>query len=633
MIAFAEPLALALSALAGVLVLLYLWQQPRRRVVVPSLLLWEGVRDPRVRSVRFRPDWLFLLRLLLLLLLVFGLARPYWPQRGVAQGGQRHILVLDTTASMQAHEPGGTRFELARAQALSFLEGLAEGDEVMVIAAGTSPSLLCDATHDRQKPKQALAAAVPVDAGGDLGATLAFADSARQRSPLPAEVIVFSDQTYAELPAAARDRVTLFQIGHADDNVAIESVHVEQGRFQGPTAAHAQIQVRNFGPAEAHGLLTVSVDDGIVARHGFTLAAHESRRFQVSGFPRAGRLVAQLDKRDALPLDDTTWGWVREARPLRVLLVSPPAPLTNALRQLARAGGMRLTVVEPGTYREPSTSDFDVVIFHRYTPTPPSSVNALYIDPPANSTLFTLTGTATELAIIDWHAHHPVLQGLQAQALPTVARASLIVPPPGSEVLLRSRTAAGEAALAFAVERDQRRLACFGFDVEAAGLLGNDSPAWLLLFLGALDWLAPPSDDVVVTRTGVAAVLRMPPGPDTARAAAPLRVTDPRGRTIELDATSFLFEPLLAGPHEVQAGERKTWLLANFLDAQESSIAVPANVASPATRRDGGSVQSLETTVPPGAGNTLGSWLWSLAAALLVGEWWASSRRPGTRPS
>src|SRR6185436_11016914 len=99
---FAAPLALLFAGLYGVLVLLYLWERWRRRVEVPSLLLWEAVHEDVVRARRFRPDLLFLLQLLLLTGLIGGLARPYLVAAGNRPARGRHIFVLDTSASMQA---------------------------------------------------------------------------------------------------------------------------------------------------------------------------------------------------------------------------------------------------------------------------------------------------------------------------------------------------------------------------------------------------------------------------------------------------------------------------------------------------------------------------------------------------
>src|SRR6266436_2898467 len=115
---FLEPLAFAFAALYGVLVLFYLWERWRRRVVVPSLLLWQLVREDTIRARRFRPDLLFVLQLLLLTCLIAGLARPYAHGRAAGAVSGRHIFVLDTSASMQAQEGRTSRFEAARRQAI-----------------------------------------------------------------------------------------------------------------------------------------------------------------------------------------------------------------------------------------------------------------------------------------------------------------------------------------------------------------------------------------------------------------------------------------------------------------------------------------------------------------------------------
>src|SRR3990172_3129620 len=109
MLAFAEPLALLFAGLYAVLVLFYLWERWRRRVEVPSLLLWEAVQEDILRARRFRPDLLFVLQLLLLTCLIAGLARLYLCGPAATPIGGRHIILLDTSASMQARETQRTR--------------------------------------------------------------------------------------------------------------------------------------------------------------------------------------------------------------------------------------------------------------------------------------------------------------------------------------------------------------------------------------------------------------------------------------------------------------------------------------------------------------------------------------------
>src|SRR5207253_432387 len=126
--------ALALLAV-GALVVLYLWDRRRRVVPVATLFLWRQIPARALERRRFRPDLLFLAQLAILLALLGGYLRPFVEQATPAGDRVRLLVVLDTSASMQAREVGGTRFELVRRRARTLVAQLIGGDEVMLVAA------------------------------------------------------------------------------------------------------------------------------------------------------------------------------------------------------------------------------------------------------------------------------------------------------------------------------------------------------------------------------------------------------------------------------------------------------------------------------------------------------------------
>ena len=105
-----------------------------------SLMLIEAgeVRRSRRQQLRY---WLLLaLRLALLILLVLALAGPQWPRKadaGAQADARLHLLVLDTSLSMQR---AGV-WAQAQQQAGSVLDSLQGGDRVLC----GSYSLLCSA--------------------------------------------------------------------------------------------------------------------------------------------------------------------------------------------------------------------------------------------------------------------------------------------------------------------------------------------------------------------------------------------------------------------------------------------------------------------------------------------------------
>ena len=69
MLGLANPLGLIALASVAVLIALTLLARRTRTTIVSSLLLWKQIPARRIERQRFRPDLLFLLRLLMLLAL------------------------------------------------------------------------------------------------------------------------------------------------------------------------------------------------------------------------------------------------------------------------------------------------------------------------------------------------------------------------------------------------------------------------------------------------------------------------------------------------------------------------------------------------------------------------------------
>jgi len=625
MIQFFEPFALLFSGLYGVLVLFYLWERWRRRVPVPSLLLWEAVREDTIRARRFRPDLLFLLQLLLLTSLIAGLARPYWRDDKSAAVSARHVFVLDTSASMQARERNSTRFDDARNQALKELRALRADDEVMLITAARAPEVVVGFTRDHAAVEQALLQTVPADTSGDLAIALAFAETARQRSDLPTAVDVFTDIPRSQLPPALRDSVRVFQVGETDDNLAIEGLQIYQGRFQDYRGARAYVRVENFSHRERHGFLTVRLEDRVVTRNGFTIPARESRAFLAHDFPGPGRVLAELEVTDALAVDNVAYGWIRPLTHARLLLVSAPSPLVDDLRELAVAApALELQVVRPEDFHPEEAQQATVTIFHRIVPAVPPPVNALYIYPPADNPFFPASGDATGIEVLDWDAHHAALQSLRPLASLPLQRARIVSAPEWSETLLWSRTIEREFPLAFAGEHDGQRIACITFDLEAERLLSTDNVNFFLFFMNLLGWLTPEPNDATVVHTGEVYALGQLP-------AQPVRVRDPRGAMQTLAANQTTIEPQFAGEYRISADGTGRRLFANFTDPLESDIGRGSKEPPIAPS----SVQPADTlranAAPRAPQNDYSGWLYAAALALFVIEWtaarWSSSGR------
>src|SRR3954470_20552442 len=110
--AFLAPLALALSAFAAPIILLYMLRLRRRDVEVSSTMLWQQLlrdREANAPWQRLRRNLLLLLQLLILAALIIALARPFITVPTVTTG--RIAVLLDASASMTATDVQPSRFE------------------------------------------------------------------------------------------------------------------------------------------------------------------------------------------------------------------------------------------------------------------------------------------------------------------------------------------------------------------------------------------------------------------------------------------------------------------------------------------------------------------------------------------
>src|SRR3954465_9231085 len=100
---FVAPAAFLFAASIPVVVVFYLLKRKRVVRLVGSTLLWQKFLAETQASApfqRLRHNWLLILQILMLLLAVLALARPYFA--GHAKGGRILVAILDASASMQA---------------------------------------------------------------------------------------------------------------------------------------------------------------------------------------------------------------------------------------------------------------------------------------------------------------------------------------------------------------------------------------------------------------------------------------------------------------------------------------------------------------------------------------------------
>src|SRR5262245_33495472 len=170
---FLTPAAAIFALSLPVVVVFYLLKRKRVVKLVSSTVLWQKFLADSQASApfqRLRKNWLLILQLLILALVVLALMRPFLA--GNARESRLRVLILDGSASMQATDEKPSRFEKARAEALKWVEGLRDTEQMMILLAGASTEVKQSPTSDKTALRRALASCMPADSSTRLADAL-----------------------------------------------------------------------------------------------------------------------------------------------------------------------------------------------------------------------------------------------------------------------------------------------------------------------------------------------------------------------------------------------------------------------------------------------------------------------------
>src|SRR6267378_8394420 len=112
---FLAPAAFFFAAAVPVVVVFYLLKRKRVVKLVSSTLLWQKFLSETQASAPFqklKKNWLLILQIILLIVVVLALSRPFFASQ--SKPAELRVVILDASASMQATDEAPTRFERAR---------------------------------------------------------------------------------------------------------------------------------------------------------------------------------------------------------------------------------------------------------------------------------------------------------------------------------------------------------------------------------------------------------------------------------------------------------------------------------------------------------------------------------------
>src|SRR5262245_23245266 len=403
---FLAPAAFAFAAAIPVVILFYLLKRKRVVKLVSSTLLWQKFLAETQASAPFqklRRNWLLILQIILLLLAVLALSRPYFAAR--MKPAELRVVILDASASMQATDEAPSRFEKARAEALKWVDSLANNDQMVVLQAGANTEVKQSATSEKAALRRALQACACSDGPTRLVPALRMAESL-VRDQRGAEIHLFSDGAVPDLSEFENKALPLVyhRVGRDSNNLGITALDVRPNPEE-PRQRAVYVNVSNFSSNSVAAELELLLDDRLLETRPLTISAGTaSPQHFVAAQSRDGVFTLRLTAKDDLAADNQASVVSLLPKPVKVLLVSRGNRLLE--KALRAAANVQLSVASDLT--DPGTG-FDFVVLDSVSPTvwPKGNVLAFHV---VNTNWVPGVTRLEGPALVDWRSSHPLLR-------------------------------------------------------------------------------------------------------------------------------------------------------------------------------------------------------------------------------
>jgi len=599
--------AIAFLPLAAIIILLYLLKLRRRDLVVPSVFLWRrAVQDMQANTPfqKLRRNLLMLLQLIALACVIAGLAAPFF--LAARPAGESVVIVLDASASMNATDAAGSRFEEAKRRAEEIAAGMGRHDEGALVVCGGRASVALPFSQDRRRLAAAIAAAPATDCLTNVGEGVLLALSLAGKRP-DARVYVLSDGAFPPLPETSSPAdIQFVRVGTRNDNLAV--LAFEAARPVGSEDHQILLRVNNYAPEEKRTVVSIYRDEDLLDAEEMVFGAGETRTetFRLSlGEP--GLLRVELEADDDLASDNVAYAYAGDPSAVSVLLVTPGNLfLEQALLVLPEVEVFKATSLAAAE-AEAAFRDHDVVILDR-SPVPalPDSGGVMMIGGVSEG------AELTAPVITRWEENHPALRYVNLGAV-QIARARAIAPSAGETVLAY----AGNSPVTVVREAAGLRTISFGWD-----FLDSDLPlrvGFPVLLRNVVHWLAESEGRSAPMRVRPGTVVRLTVPPDTRSG----DVTMPNGRRRSLsviDGQATFADTHWVGVYRFEAGERTWQWTVDLRSGEESNL-------SPRQEVRLGDRKVAAGTGPPKVEQHLWPALVLLALGVLFAEWHLYHRR------
>lgn len=590
----------AAAVMLPLLLLLYFLKLKRHEEPVSSTFLWRrAVEDLRANAPfqRLRRSILLLLQLLMLAAILLALGGPVLSLVGGA--GQRYVILIDSSASMNATDVEPSRLDEAKRQAVEFVDTLRDrsffsltenADRAMAITFNEGSKVMCNFTSDKEMLKSAINEIDQTDCSSSLSEAMRVAQAHAQTvgekvnnrsSKKRAKLVLFSDGRIPDSEEIVTDSgdMAFHCIGKSGENVGFTKINIRRS-FDNPAQVQVFAAAANYCSQEKALDVQLSVDDNVRAVREITLPAATgetngrtpatvSVHFSLD-YEDYGILELEMITDDHLPADNVVRAVLSPPRRLSLLLVTDGNAILESA--LSACGAGRFDVKTPFEFEKEDIDainverPYDVIVLDDVETGELPLCGYLVFGRPPDDIGVPVMGQDTNQAIIDWRSQHPVLRYVDMSDFFASSIYILDLPRDG-DVLAEFRKSPALAAL----RRDGSLFLLAGFDVLDTNW--PFEPAFVMFCYNALNFIAEQTGPGTENNMTVGRPIELeglPPGSEA-------EISGPgfRGGKVEVASSGILRFPATkrAGVYELQtADERKRMFAVNLVDEQESEI-------------------------------------------------------------
>lgn len=546
---FANLWPLFLLITVPLLIMLYILKRKYKEEVISSSLLWKEVyKNTRATTPweKFRKNIMFLLQLIILLLIILALMKPF-----LKFGGESYknvVIVVDNTASMSTIYNEKTRLEEAKNLAKEFLTSTEDGTNTYIVNFDGAGNLLSSGEPDKVIAAETINEITQSYSSGDINDVLSLVRAVGEGIGEEYETLIFTDKE-VNLGEVNEKVVSL---ANAGVNASIDNI---SHKFINDTA-RVIATVSNRGRGTYEGDFSLYNGDELIKVESLILAEGEKKTltFDLDGF-KGKYLKGELSRKDIILEDNLYYHVIGDTKMKRVLLVTEE----NVFLERAFGSIQNTEVFKTNEVSNLTDSDnYDLYVFDNVNPVVmPKKGSILFINPISNEFFKVLEGGEMGEAKA---VQGQVSNYLESMEFTLSSYGKIEVPYFGKSFLTID-----ENSIGFKGEFEGRQIAALSFDLHNSDLtLKKEFPILMyelgenLILTGMLYKSNFKAGEKVISK-GITSIDEE------------LKVTYPKGDILSIKAGDEIKEEENLGLYKLTLGEEEELFSVNFPSEKESN--------------------------------------------------------------